>query len=155
MLYMKPLTPEEQSQVDRVDRVARSSDTVTYRRAQIVRLSARQTPVGTIAKALNVSERTVRNTIHAFPQKGLTALPRKKSPGRRRSLTPEQREKLIELLHPSPTLFGIESALWLRDRERPLASGSRAPSGRLPIWPGSLWRRGSAARSTPIPCGRR
>ena len=109
MLYVRPLTEDEQSQVDRL---ARSPDTVTYRRAQIVRLSARQNSVGSIASTLNVSDRTVRNTLHAFNEHGVSALPRKKSPGRRCSLTPEQREKLVEVLHPSPTCFGIESVLW-------------------------------------------
>lgn len=109
MQYVRPLVEEEQSQVDQL---ARSSDTVTYRRAQIVRLSSQHRGTGEIASALNVSERTVRNTIRAFNAQGISSIPRQKPPGRPRALTPEQREQLVELLHQSPTAFGIESALW-------------------------------------------
>lgn len=111
-LYVRPLTPEEQEQLDDL---ARSSDAVTYRHAQIIRLSAQGYRVPQIQAALSLSDRTVRDTIRRFNDLGPEALPRRKAPGQPRRCDPKAREALVELLHRPPSDFCIESRLWTAD----------------------------------------
>jgi transposase len=108
-LFVRSLTPEERSQVETL---ARSSDTVTYRRARTVLLSAQGTRVPEIMAALGLSDRTVRNTLHRFHQDGVPSLPRRTPPGKPRRCNPAARQALLELLHRPPTDFGIERGLW-------------------------------------------
>jgi len=108
-LFVRSLTPEERSPVETL---ARSSDTVTYRRARTVLLSALGTRVPEIMAALGLSDRTVRNTIHHFNQDGVASLPRRMPPGKPRRCDPAARRALLELLHRPPSDFGIESRLW-------------------------------------------
>ncbi len=111
-LYVRPLTPKEHEQLDAL---ARSSDTVTYRHAQIIRLSAQGQRVPQIQAALSLSDRTVRDTIRRFNLHGPDALPRRKAPGSKPRCDPKAREALVELLHRPPSDFGLESRLWTAD----------------------------------------
>jgi transposase len=67
-----------------------------------------------IAEALHCDDQTVRNAIHAFHVKGVTAL----SPGSsrphqiKRAITEPQVEQLKEMLHQSPRDFGLPTSLW-------------------------------------------
>jgi transposase len=108
-LFVRPLTPEEQAGVEAC---ARSSDTVTYRRARIIQLSSQGCRVPEIMAALGLSDRTVRDTLRRFDAVGLASLPRRKPPGKPRRCDPAARAALLELLHRPPTDFGIESRLW-------------------------------------------
>jgi transposase len=108
-LFVRPLLPEEQAQVEAL---TRSSDTVTYRRARTILLSAQGRRVPAIMAALGLSDRTVRDTIHRFEREGVAALPRRKAPGKARICDAARQEALLELLHRPPTDFGIESGLW-------------------------------------------
>jgi transposase len=108
-LFVRPLTSEEQAQVEAL---TRSADTVTYRRARTILLSAQGQRVPEIMASLGLSDRTVRDTIHAFDAAGVAALPRRKAPGKPRICDAARREALLELLHRPPTDFGIESGLW-------------------------------------------
>jgi transposase len=109
MLYVRSLSDEERLQVERL---TRSSDTVTHRRARIILLSAEGQRVPRIMEALGVSDRTVRDTIHRFNASGVESLPRRKARGNPRACDGSAREALIELLHRPPVEFGVESALW-------------------------------------------
>lgn len=114
-LYVHTPTAEEQAGLEAL---ARSSNTVTFRRARTVLLSAQGRKVPEIMEALGLSDRTVRATIRRFNERGLAAIPRGKAPGKPRSLAPAAREALVELLH------------------RPQrSSASRARCGRPPSWP--------------------
>jgi transposase len=108
-LYVRPPTPEEQ---EGLDALVRSSDTVTFRRARVILLSAQGRRVPEIMAALGLSDRTVRDTIRRFNERGLASLPRGKAPGKPRRLDAAGRAALLELLHRPPTEFGIESRLW-------------------------------------------
>jgi transposase len=108
-LLVRSLSPVEQAQLEEL---ARSSDTVTYRRARVILLSSQGRHVPEIMAALGLSDRTVRDTIHRFHQGGAEALPRRKPPGAPRRCDPVAHEALVELLHRPPTDFGIESRLW-------------------------------------------
>jgi transposase len=108
-LYVRSLTPEERAHLEAL---ARSSETVTYRRARTVLLSSQGARVPEIMAALGLSDRTVRDTIQRFNRHGVPSLPRRKPPGKPRRCDPAAREALQELLHRPPTDFGIESRLW-------------------------------------------
>jgi transposase len=108
-LHVRSLTPEEQAQLEAL---SRSADTVTYRRARTLLLSAHGQRVAAIMAALGLSDRTVRDTIHRFHAQGMAALPRRKAPGKPRLCDAARREALVELLHRPPSDFGLESGLW-------------------------------------------
>jgi transposase len=108
-LLIRSLTPEEAAQLEEL---ARSSDTITYRRARVILLSAQGRRVPAIMAALGLCDRTVRDTIHRFEHGGVAALRRRQAPGKPRRCDTAAREALVELLHRPPTDFGIESQLW-------------------------------------------
>jgi len=102
--------PDEERQ--HVEKLVRSSDTVTHRRARIVLLAAEGRPVPEIVAVVGLCERSVRETLYRFRREGVGSLPRRKPPGAQRRLDEAGRAALIELLHTPPATFGIESAFW-------------------------------------------
>jgi transposase len=108
-LYVRPLTADEQRQVEQL---LRSADAATYRHARVVRLSAQGQKVAQIVAAVGLCDRQVRKIVHSFTQHGVTSLPRRKAPGRKRRCDPAAHQALVELLRRPPTDFGIESATW-------------------------------------------
>lgn len=69
---MRPLSPHEGTRLQRVTRSAK--DRVRLRRATIVLASAQGRPVVAIASLMQVSQRYVRDVIHAFNERGFDAL---------------------------------------------------------------------------------
>jgi transposase len=108
-LFVRPLTDDEQRQVEQL---LRSADAATYRHARVVQLSSQGQTVAQITAALGLCDRQVRKVIHGFTQQGIATLPRRKAPGRQRLCDPTARTALAELLRRPPTDFGIESATW-------------------------------------------
>jgi transposase len=67
-----------------------------------------------IAHSLRCNDQTVRNAIHAFNQRGITALqPNSSRPHRTQAVFNTQgRERLRVLLHQSPRIFGKPTSCW-------------------------------------------
>jgi transposase len=92
----------------------RSRDAFVLRRCQILLASARGQHGPAIAEALGCDDDTVRNVIRAFNERGVAAL----QAGSRRphrikvAFSPEQAERLRELLHASPRDFGKPTSVW-------------------------------------------
>lgn len=92
----------------------RSRDAFVLRRCQILLASARGQHGPAIAGALGCDDDTVRNVIRAFNERGVAAL----QAGSRRphrikvAFSPEQAERLRELLHASPRDFGKPTSVW-------------------------------------------
>jgi len=92
----------------------RSRDAFVLRRCQILLASARGQHGPAIAEALGCDDDTVRNVIRAFNERGVAAL----HAGSRRphrikvAFSPEQAERLRELLHASPRDFGKPTSVW-------------------------------------------
>lgn len=86
----------------------RSKDAFVLRRCQILLASARGQSPPRIAKSLGCGSQTVRNTIHAFDERGLDALVAGSSRPKRTHAAFERRsaEALKEMLHHSPREFG-------------------------------------------------
>lgn len=119
-LYVRPLSPEER---EHVEALGRSRDGVTYRRARVILLSAQGERVASIVAALGLTDRWVSELIRRFNRDGPAALARRKAPGKERLCDAAAREALIDLLHQSPTAFGIESELWTPEELAEVAVG--------------------------------
>ncbi len=94
----------------------RSPDAFTLRRCQILLASADEKKNAyRIARELGCHDQTARNAIHEFNEGGLpVALSRGSSQPHtvHRAFDEEQAERLRQMLHRSPRLFGKESSLW-------------------------------------------
>jgi MarR-like DNA-binding transcriptional regulator SgrR of sgrS sRNA len=76
--------------------------------------SAAGQPTTAIARTLRCNDQTVRNAIHAFQARGLTALQPQSSRPHTTQATFDApgRERLQALLHQSPRTFGKPTSLW-------------------------------------------
>ena len=110
-LYVRTLTDDERRQLEAG---LRSADAFVLRRCQILLASARGQHALPIAQTVGCSDQTVREVIKAFNAEGWQAL---KAKSRRPHNTgdafpPEQAERLKEMLHNSPRLYGKATSLW-------------------------------------------
>jgi hypothetical protein len=110
-LFVRPLTADERATLETG---LRSASAFTVRRCQILLASAERQPTPTIARDLRCTDQTVRNTIHAFHQRGLAVLqPRSSRPHTTAAIfTPGVCEALRALLHQSPRTFGKPTSRW-------------------------------------------
>lgn len=110
-LFVRPLTAEE---LHHLEGGWRSKKAFTLRRCQILLASAQQHTLAQIAKHAGCSVQTVRNTLHAFAQRGLAGLteqscvPRTVQP----VLDAAKRKCIHGLLHQSPRTFGQHRSTW-------------------------------------------
>ncbi len=110
-LSVRTLTDDEQGQLEAG---LHSADAFVLRRCQILLASARGQHAIPIARNLGCSDQAVRKVIKAFNAEGLKAL---KAKSRRPHTTgdafsPEQAERLKEILHNSPRQYGKATSLW-------------------------------------------
>lgn len=110
-VYVRTLTDEERQQLETG---LRASEAFVLRRCQILLASARGQRAPVIAEAVGCDEETVRNVIKAFNAKGLTVLKRCSTRPHHTQVafTPENAERLRELLHRSPREFGKATSMW-------------------------------------------
>jgi len=110
-LFVRPLTADERATLETG---LRSASAFTVRRCQILLASAERQPTTTIARDLRCTDQTVRNTLHAFHQRGLAVLrPRSSRPHTTAAIfTPGVCEALRALLHQSPRTFGKPTSRW-------------------------------------------
>jgi transposase len=95
----------------------KSPDGFVLRRSQILLASSRGERVKGIAAAVGCSPQTVRNVIRRFAAVGAGGLGRQSS--RPKTVVPEldeaKRQRLKEVLHQSPRLFGKPRSTWTLD----------------------------------------
>jgi len=105
------MTEEERK---RLEAGLRSKDAFVLRRCQILLASARGEHAPAIAQAVGCNDETVRLVIRAFDAGGLAALEAKsRRPHHiQAAFSPEQAERLRELLHASPRDFGKPTSVW-------------------------------------------
>lgn len=111
---MRPLTDAER---DTLKAGLRSSDAFTLRRSQTLLASARHETPPTIAEQLGCASQTVRNTIHAFNERGLDALQERSHRTHTSTTTFDAAglEQLQALAHRSPRAFGHATSVWTLD----------------------------------------
>lgn len=111
VLFVRELSAEEKRVLQQG---LHSSESFTVRRCQILLSSATGKAASQIAEALHCSDQCVRNAIHAFNKEGLTCLQeRSHARGDNQSaFDAAGLERLGEVIHLSPRVFGHETSLW-------------------------------------------
>jgi len=115
-LYVKALTPEEQRQLEIMERTAGEPE--ISKRASIVLRSARKQRVHEISAEVNLHPINVRKWIHRFNRQGIAGLYPRRSPGRPRLFTDKQRQAITELATSDPKSLGLEFSAWSLQRLR-------------------------------------
>src|SRR5215831_15300100 len=110
-LFVRPLVADERAALEAGLRATRG---FTVRRCHILFASAEGQHTIAIARTFRCNDQSVRNTIHDFDSRGRAALQPKSS---RPHTTPascdaDGLERLQELLHQSPRVFGKATSLW-------------------------------------------
>ncbi len=110
-LFVRPLTADEQATLEAG---LRSPAAFTVRRCQMLLASAEGQPTTTIARTFRCNDQTVRNAIHDFAQRSVTALQPKSSRPHttQAAFDAAGRDQLRALLHQSPRTFGKETSVW-------------------------------------------
>jgi transposase len=110
-LYVRSLTADEQATLETG---LRSASALTVRRCQILLASAEGQSTTTMAHDLRCTEQTVRNALHAFHQRGLTALqPQSSRPHTTATIFDTGTcESLRALLPQRPRAFGQPTSRW-------------------------------------------
>jgi transposase len=110
-LFVRPLMADERATLETG---LRSPSAFTVRRCQSLLARAEGQPTTTIARDLRCTEQTVRNTIHAFHQRGLAALqPLSSRPHSTSTIFDVGTcEALGALWHQSPRTFGQPTSRW-------------------------------------------
>jgi transposase len=89
-----------------------SGSVVTWRRAQMILLSAQRMPVGKIAQVTFTSEDRVRDVIHNFNTDGFDSLYPKYSGGRPRTFTLPERREIKKIAKSRPSEHGLPFSTW-------------------------------------------
>lgn len=110
-LYVRELTDKERRALEQG---LRSADGFCVRRCQILLASGRQEKPKQIATRVGCTAQSVRNVIHDFAARGLACLqagsnqPHSIEP----VLTASKRERLQEIMHQSPRIYGKAQSTW-------------------------------------------
>jgi hypothetical protein len=110
-LCVRPLTADERVTLETG---LRSPSALTVRRCQLLLASAAGQPTTMLARHLRCTDQTVRNTIHAFHQRGLAVLQSQSSRPHTTATIFDTGvcESLRALLHQSPRTFGKPTSRW-------------------------------------------
>jgi transposase len=108
---VREITSEEGQRLLRIMRRSTGS-VVTWRRAQMVLLSAQGMPVPKIAEVTFTSPDRVRDVIHNFNADGFDALYPRYRGGRPPTFTPAQRRAIKQLALSHPTDHGLPFSTW-------------------------------------------
>src|SRR5580693_8941224 len=119
------LTDEEGRRLQQIVRRGKHGS-IRVRRAMIIMASASGTLVPAIARLVAADEDTVRDVIHLFNARGLTALDPRWAGGRPRLISDEAIQVIITAARTRPEKLGQPFTRWsLRKLADYLASGSR------------------------------
>jgi transposase len=105
------LTEEEGRRVTQIVRRGRGHP-IRVRRATIILASASGTPVPAIARLVAADEDTVRDVIHAFNQRGLTALDPRWAGGRPRRISDDDVAFIVATATTRPETLGRPFTHW-------------------------------------------
>jgi transposase len=114
-LYVRELTSEERQGLETG---LRSSSAFTVRRCQMLLSSARGLKAQAIAEQLHCSDETVRATIHAFHEEGLSCLHEKshRPHSATFSFSAEALARLPDIVATAPRAYGQQHSLWSLER---------------------------------------
>ena len=115
-LFVRPLRADERNRLDEMLRV--DYDGELARRAQIVLLSTQRVSVREISRRIGMHPINVRKWLHRFNVSGLNGLYPRRSPGRPRLFSDEQRKAIIGLATTNPQELGLSFDTWSLQRLR-------------------------------------
>jgi len=101
-----------QSEREQLRELTTCPDRAVARRARAVLMASEGADSVSIARSLEVSERTVRYAVERFSSGGPEALMRRVSSGRPRSVSDSGRQSLMDLIQRTPEEFGIPTQRW-------------------------------------------
>jgi transposase len=108
---VREITNDEGNRLLRIVRRS-SGSVVTWRRAQMVLLSAQGMDVGQIAQVTFASPDRVRDVLHNFNTDGFDSLRPKYAGGRPPKFDPEQREQIKQIALARPVDHGLPFSTW-------------------------------------------
>jgi transposase len=110
-MYIRAISPAEQAGLEAG---LRSSHAFTLRRSQILLASHRGQRPSEIARNLGCAVQTVRNTLHAFEEDGVSCLQQQSSRPKTMHILFDQPkcEALRAMLHQSPRTYGKPTSVW-------------------------------------------
>ncbi len=114
--HVRPLTKKEKTEVDRL--IRKGGDARPLRRAQVVRLSAKDRKAREIADLLGFSIPTVHRIIDQFAERGTESLWDRPRSGRPRKVTTQYVACLKKAVSNSPRKFGYAFTSWTLPRLR-------------------------------------
>jgi transposase len=94
------------------DRFNASAHPETRLRYQMVLLAQQGFSVGEIANMTLRSHDTVNRVLRRYLDGGLDAVPRRKQPGRPRTVTSDWESELLRVIEGDPYAVGVQSATW-------------------------------------------
>jgi transposase len=115
-LYVRSLKAEERARLDEIFRSQPHDE--MGRRAHIVLLSAEHAGVQEISSAVGLHPINVRKWIHRFNRYGLNGLYPRRSPGRPKLFTEDQREAIVGMACTNPQELGLAFDSWSLQRLR-------------------------------------
>lgn len=114
-LYVRPLKADE---VAHLNVLLHDKDAELAKRAQIVLMSARRTGVHEISQEIGLHPINVRKWIHRFNRYAIQGLRPRRSPGRPKLFSDEQRQAIVGLATSEPQELGLEFQAWSLQRLR-------------------------------------
>jgi transposase len=114
-LYARALKADEKS---RLEGLLKDSDEELVRRVEIIMLSTQRTGVHEISAMVGLHPINVRKWIHRFNRFGLNGLQPRRSPGRPRLFSREQRDAIVGLATTEPRILGLDFDAWSLQRLR-------------------------------------
>ncbi|OQY25364.1 MAG: hypothetical protein B6I34_02290 [Anaerolineaceae bacterium 4572_32.1] len=109
-LYVRPLSDKERARLDEI--ITEPFSEVVSTRAHIVLLSSQGYKSTEIAPLVGRHQASVRKWIRRFNVNGLSSLINAPSPGRKRSYTDEQAQKMVEIALTKPRDLGQPFSRW-------------------------------------------
>lgn len=114
-LYVRALKAHELADLDEM---LSGKDPELARRAQIVYLSAKRVGVHDISREIDLHPINVRKWLHRFNRYGIEGLWPRRSPGRPKLFSSEQRQAIIDLAMTEPQALGLGFDSWSLQRLR-------------------------------------
>lgn len=114
-LYVRPLRTDE---LNRMNEMNRGRDAELARRARIIQLSAQHVGVHEISRVVALHPINVRKWIHRFNRLGISGLFPRRSPGRPKRFSDEQRQAIVGLAITDPQDLGLGFEAWSLQRLR-------------------------------------
>lgn len=115
-LYVRTLKDDERARLEELAKAQTDGDLA--KRAEIILLSAQRVGVHDISRRIGLHPINVRKWLHRFNRFGITGLQPRRSPGRPRLFSEEQRRAIVGMATTEPQELGLQFEAWSLQRLR-------------------------------------